>query len=114
MSLGVIGTILGGLFLWLARHDPAPLAGQVAGALNRAAVTLYLVEDDPESEQQQTLFGPFISELTVVNCTAEPSRCAEAGISDVPAFVFSDIQLEVVGYQSLDDLRDLLKGIHLW
>lgn len=97
-----------------SNNDPAPLAGEVASKLSGEEVTLYVVQDEPESEQQLAAFGPYISDLQVVNCTEQVSVCEAENISDVPVFVFPNMGIELVGVQTMDDLKKLLSELNIW
>lgn len=114
----IIWLIISGLFLavaiWATRYDPAPLPGRVAQKLAQNHVVLYYESDSPDSQKQLADFGPFAEQLEKVDCFKETAKCQKEQIVDLPSFVFKDLGVEVTGYQTTQDLINLLKQMKIW
>ncbi len=94
-----------------ARTDPAPLAGRVAGQINRLHGVMYYDPEDQPSIDQQNAFGPYWSDLTTFDCRANATRCESLGIDEVPTILIPGMPVGVSGYQELTDLESILNEI---
>ena len=101
--------------LWFTKnHDPAPLAGEVADRLAAAHAIIYVSAGEPESEQEQQLFGPYWSELNIIDCAVDTLKCEENEITDWPTLVLPDFGVQIVGLQTMEDYQNLLVRLNIW
>lgn len=114
---GVIVVVAVGIgygFWWVAAHDPAPLAGEVAAKLRAADGMLYIVSDDPNSQQQLREFGSFADQVPTVDCKEQVQVCDKLQLDEMPTFIIGKEKIEVAGLQTPVELRTLLQKLGLW
>ena len=113
--LTLIGTaLIVGSIWWLGAHDPAPLAGEVASKMRAADATLYIVSDDPVSQQQVNIFGQFASQVPTVDCKEQTSVCDTLQLSEMPTIIIKSVGIEIAGLQTLDEIQKVLQNLSLW
>lgn len=94
-----------------AKSDPAPIAGRVAGQINRLNGVMYYDPEDQPSIDQQNVFGPYWSDLNTFDCRAKPDACESLGIDEVPTILIPGLPVGVSGFQELADLESILTEI---
>lgn len=111
----IVVLILAGFCIWwVGAHDPAPLAGEVASKMRAADATLYIVSDDPVSQQQVNLFGQFASQVPTVDCKEQTSVCDTLQLDEMPTIIFTSVGIEITGIQTLEEIRKVLQNLSLW
>jgi glutaredoxin len=95
--------LLIGLWLWQSPQDSAGNLDEFAQCLSQKGVVMYGLESCSHCQNQKKLFGSSFQYVNYIECRAEPGRCLENEIQQVPAWVFPDGK-KLEGEQSLEKL----------
>ncbi len=66
-------------------------------------ITMYGTYNCPHCLNEKKAFGSSFQYVSYVECTQEPNKCVDAGIMEVPTWVFPDGK-KLVGEQGLEKL----------
>ena len=86
----IISLVLLTVFLVSCGNTTPTNLDAFADCLAENGVTLYGAEWCGHCKDQKAMFGSAFKNLDYVECTIEQQKCADAGISGYPSWVFSD------------------------
>lgn len=113
VSFLLLLVLLVGEILFSTRFDPARTKGEIIDKINSYEGIIFVTQGDPESAQQLNEFSPYTRLLNVIDCSQQVELCTEQKIEDLPSILLRTIGIELVGFQSLEDLTTLFNQIEI-
>ena len=102
--IGVILLATGILYLKSIKiHNPSE---EIVKCIGEKA-TLYVQEGCPHCSLQIQKFGNMTNLLTIIDCTKTPSKCIDAGITNIPTWIIDGKKIK--GTYSIDELKNMTK-----
>jgi len=94
-----------GILIWGSanKKNAADRFDDFAKCLATKNITMYGAAWCAHCENQKNLFGDSFKYVPYIECSDEPQKCVEAGITGTPTWIFPDGQ-RLVGYQTLEQL----------
>ena len=102
----MIGILIGIAFIiFIAFLDrPKDLEEEFVECLGNNSI-LYISTKCPHCQTQKDIFEDKLELLNIVDCSIEPGKCSEAGITNVPTWKFEKISL--LGVHSISQLKNI-------
>ncbi len=68
--------------------------------------TLYVSTGCPHCQTQKNVFGEMVELLNIIDCTKDSNKCVEAGITNIPTWIFNDTYVK--GSYKIDELKEMM------
>ncbi len=102
----IVGIVLAfgfGVWLFYPTKKVESQLDDFAKCLASKNITMYGTYNCPHCLNEKKAFGSSFQYISYIECTQEPNKCVNAGISEVPTWVFSDGK-KLVGEQGVEKL----------
>ena len=70
--------------------------------------TLYVSNGCHYCINQLKIFGDYAEYLNIIDCTKEPNKCLESGLTSVPTWIING--KKYVGIKSIEELKELINS----
>ena len=100
----VIFLILG-ILIWgsASKKNTASLFDDFAKCLASKNITMYGTYNCPHCLNEKKAFGSSFQYVSYIECTQEPNKCVDAGILEIPTWIFPDGK-KLISEQGLEKL----------
>ena len=100
----------------LDNRKPEPTLSERQGRLSTILSDYqwaFFADNDIDVKAQRTVFEDYWDKVVCVRCDREPARCADAGVTSLPAWSDATAKLQVPALRGVKQIEDLETLAHL-
>ena len=105
LILIIVIAVLSAIYLFYSTKSQSTVGkyDDFAKCLASKNITMYGTYNCPHCLNEKKAFGSSFQYVSYVECTQEPNKCVDAGIVEVPTWIFPDGR-KLIGEQGLEKL----------